>query len=237
MVAWSKDQVEEELRRRGWYGNERPIQGGIQYLLTDGTPIDWYQSTGKVVVRGKETSLKREAMEVFSEMATVTPSRAPEVAIKPPTPLPTRVFIVYGHDSAARDELELILRRLKLEPIIIQNLPAAGETLIERLESLTPADFACVLLTPDDEGHPYGYPEEKKPRARQNVVLELGMVLAKLGRKHVAILVKGRDIEKPSDIEGLIYIGFQEHVDEVKNSLAARLQEAGFNIQVKDLLG
>ena len=53
-----------------------------------------------------------------------------------------------------------------------------------------------MLLTPDDEGHRMGHPGEKKPRARQNVVLELGMFLSTLGRKHVAILHKG-DVELP----------------------------------------
>jgi len=236
MDTWTKEQVDEELRRRGWYQSERPIQGGIQYLLTDGTPIDWYQSTGKLVVRGRETSLKQEATKVFEGVSRVTPSAVPEVPKVAVQPSPTRVFIVYGHDSSARDELELILRRLKLEPIILQNLPATGETLIERLENLTTADFACVLLTPDDEGYPRGCPEEKKPRARQNVVLELGMVLAKLGRSHVAILVKGDNMERPSDINGLIYIGFQEHVSEITPRLGASLQQAGFNIQVKDLI-
>ncbi len=65
-----------------------------------------------------------------------------------------------------------------------------------------------MLLTPDDEGHPRDRPGEKKFRARQNVVLELGMVLAKLGRRRVAVLVKGSDLERPSDIDGLIYLQF-----------------------------
>ena len=62
------------------------------------------------------------------------------------------------------------------------------------------------------------------------------MVLTRLGRRRVAILAKGSDLEKPSDISGLIYIPFADNVDEAKSTLAANLQEAGFNIQVKDLL-
>ena len=66
----------------------------------------------------------------------------------------------------------------------------------------------CILLTPDDEGHKAGKQEEKKYRARQNVVLELGMVLARVGRKRVAILYK-ESVELPSDMRGLLYIPFQ----------------------------
>ena len=67
-----------------------------------------------------------------------------------------RVFVVYGHDTAARDALELLLHKMGLEPIILQNLPAAGDTIIEKLESYlgehANVGFACELLTPDDEG-------------------------------------------------------------------------------------
>ena len=94
-----------------------------------------------------------------------------------------------------------------LEPIVLALLPAQGDTIIEKLEHYLGehgnVGFACVLLTPDDEGHLAGKLEEKKYRARQNVVLELGMVLARLGRRRVAILHK-QSIELPSDIDGLI---------------------------------
>src|SRR5262249_51035258 len=87
--------------------------------------------------------------------------------------------------------------------------------------------FACVLLTPDDEGFIKGQPEAKRYRARQNVVLELGMVLARLGRKRVAILHKG-SVELPSDIAGLLYIAFEERVDEVSGRLYQELTNAGY---------
>jgi len=146
------------------------------------------------------------------------------------------IFIVYGHDTDAREQLELLLRRLKLEPVILANLVAEGQTIIEMLEKhRASVKYACVLLTPDDEGHKRERPADKKSHARQNVVLELGMFLSTLGRKHVAILHKG-EVELPSDIHGLVYIPFQKHVSEVKQRLAAELQEAGFHINIKDLL-
>ncbi len=63
--------------------------------------------------------------------------------------------------------------------------------------------------------------------ARLNVVLELGMVLANLGRKRVAILRK-KTVEQPSDIDGLIYLPFDEHIDEIKIKLYRELQAAGY---------
>ena len=148
------------------------------------------------------------------------------------------IFIVYGHDTAARNELELTLRRMGFSPVVLGNVPAGGETIIEKLETYIgqsgKAKYACVLLTPDDEGHRTGAATEKKYRARQNVVLELGMVLARLGRKRVAILRK-KTVEQPSDIDGLIYIPFDEHIDEIKVKLYQELQAAGYKPRVDAL--
>jgi predicted nucleotide-binding protein len=122
-----------------------------------------------------------------------------------------------------------------LDPIVLQGVPAQGDTIIEKLEHYLGergnVGYACVLLTPDDEGHVAGEPKEKKYRARQNVVLELGMVLARLGRRRVAILHKA-SVELPSDIAGLIYIPYKERVDEAKMKLYAELKAAGYNPKV-----
>ena len=71
-------------------------------------------------------------------------------------------------------------------------------------------------------------PEAKRYRARQNVMLELGMVLGKAGRRRVAILHK-YSVELPSDIHGLIYIPFQERIEEVRNQLFKELRGAGYD--------
>jgi predicted nucleotide-binding protein len=57
------------------------------------------------------------------------------------------------------------------------------------------------------KSHRTYHPDEKKFRARQNVVLELGMLLSSLGRSKVAILMKNPGkMERLSDIQGLLYI-------------------------------
>ena len=235
MADSNKESVERTIREKNWYESDREIQHGHQFILTDGTSVNCY-STGRVVVQGKDTDIKREAEKIFSGKSAVSGRRSRSKDGMDAAPAsPKRVFIVYGHDRDARDQLELLLRRLKLEPVILQNLPGGGDTIIEKLEQLTDADFACVLLTPDDEGCKRGENSKLRPRARQNVVLELGMVLAYLGRPRVAILVKGNEIERPSDVDGLIYIPFSDSVDDAKNKLAANLQKAGFDIQIEDL--
>jgi predicted nucleotide-binding protein len=130
-----------------------------------------------------------------------------------------------------------MLRRWGLEPLILDQLHSGGQTIIEKLENLREdAKFAVVLVTPDDEGHAKDKPEEKAYRARQNVVLELGMMLAHLGRARVAILMKSDvTMERPSDIQGLLYMPFKDDVEEAKVTLAKELDAQGIHVNVKSL--
>ena len=45
-----------------------------------------------------------------------------------------KVFVVYGHDQVARTQLEAMLRRWDLEPLILDQLASSGNTIIEKLE-------------------------------------------------------------------------------------------------------
>lgn len=149
-----------------------------------------------------------------------------------------KVFVVYGHDATSRTQLEAMLRRWGLEPLILDQLPTEGQTVIEKLEgALSEASFGVVLATPDDEGHRANRPDEKAYRARQNVVLELGMLLTKLGRQNVAVLLKTQEnMERPSDIQGLIYVPFKDDIEkEAGLSLAKTMAARGYQIDIKKL--
>ena len=241
MTRWSKDELEAALNSKGWILDSRDIEHAIQFELIEGVKVNLY-NTGSFTFGGPKSDFK-SAVEAFVKAGPdgAEAGRQEHGIDKGNPQVPSeserRVFVVYGHDTDARDDLELILRRVQVNPIILQNIPGVGDTLIEKLEALTDADFACVLLTPDDIGAANATPKNLRPRARQNVVLELGMVLSRLGRRRVAILVKGEDIEKPSDINGLIYIPFTSKVNEAANALGAALASAGFEIDIRDLLG
>ena len=218
--------------RRGVSFSEKHVQNGIRFDCKGGEILNVFD-TGRMSFQGRQsTALANELRAQYegSGEAPVLAEVQPVPALAAPAQAP--VFIVYGHDVDSRNQLELILHRMRLEPIILGKLAAAGDTIIEKLERYLGehggVGFACVLVTLDDEGHKAGKTEEKKYRARQNIVLELGMVLARLGRRRVAILHK-QSIELPSDIAGLLYIPFTERVEESKNRLFNELREASYN--------
>ena len=115
-----------------------------------------------------------------------------------------KVFVIHGHDEAARETVARFLEKLGLEPIILHEQANKGRTIIEKFEDHTDVAFAVVLLTPDDVGGLRHEQPDLNPRARQNVILELGFFLGKLGRQRVCPLVKGR-VETPSDYDGVVY--------------------------------
>lgn len=131
-----------------------------------------------------------------------------------------------------------MLRRWGLEPVILDQLPSKGQTIIEKLEDFTEdVGFGVVLATPDDIGFPMAHEDQKAFRARQNVVLELGMLLVKLGRPKVAILLGSQEaMERPSDIQGLIYIPFKDNLQKDAGLLLAKeMVSQGYDLDVKNL--
>ena len=190
----------------------KEIPHGKGLRLSNGGIINCYNS-GSHVIQGKA----QDEVRAVIEDAAITESK--------------KIFVVYGHDEIARTQLEAMLRRWDLEPIILDQQASGGQTIIEKLEEYT-ADvgYAIILATPDDEGKAKTE-SSYKSRVRQNVVLELGMFLAKLGRNRVAILWKeATDFEKPSDIQGLIYIPFKDKVDEGSVNLIRELSRQGYKI-------
>lgn len=137
-----------------------------------------------------------------------------------------KIFLVHGRDEAARDSVDLFVRNTaRVEPIVLANQPNSGLTLIEKFErEAASADYAIVLMTADDEGALAG--DAAQHRARQNVIFELGYFFGKLGRGRVAVLASP-DVEHPSDIKGLVYIGFGPGTD-WKEVLRRELNSAGF---------
>jgi predicted nucleotide-binding protein len=204
-----------------------PNNTGTQLRLKNGAVVNIFDN-GNFNVQGKNQPQVEAALGKTASVAESPPAHS----------VKRKVFVVYGHDQTSRDQLEAMLRRWGLEPLILDQLPTEGQTVIEKLEgAIAEASFGVVLATPDDEGHRANRPDERAYRARQNVVLELGMLLAKLGRQNVAILLKTQEnMERPSDIQGLIYVPFKDDIaKEAGVSLAKTMSARGYQIDVRKL--
>jgi predicted nucleotide-binding protein len=141
-----------------------------------------------------------------------------------------RIFIVHGHDEGTKETVARYISKLDLYPIILHEQPNQGKTVIEKFETHSDVEFAIVLFTPDDIGYPKDNSNNLKPRARQNVVLELGFFLGALGRNRVCVLFKG-DIEIPSDYSGVLYIPLDD-AGTWRFILAREMKSVGMDIDI-----
>ncbi|MCU1264553.1 MAG: hypothetical protein JWM21_871 [Acidobacteria bacterium] len=227
------DELKRLIELAGFAGTWTDLeQGKYVFRSTSGAVLSWWPSTGTVQIQGRDDATRSLKDAVFGAKAQELTSVAPVSAVSVETP--SQIFIVHGHDTDARDQMELALLRLGLKPFILINTSGGGKTIIEALEGRIgrdfSSDFGIVLLTPDDVGYSKkDGPERAEPRARQNVILETGMLLSSLTRSRMAILVKGH-IEIPSDLHGIIHFGYNDHLREIIPKLCQRLREAGFDL-------
>jgi predicted nucleotide-binding protein len=149
-------------------------------------------------------------------------------------PSGNRVFLVHGHDVAAKESVARFLEKLDLAPVILHEQANEGQTVIEKFESHANVSFAVVLLTPDDIGASANDPDSLKPRARQNVVLELGYFTGKLGRRRVCALFQP-GVEIPSDFHGVLFVEL-DTPGAWRAKLAQELVSSGMQINLQGLL-
>jgi predicted nucleotide-binding protein len=148
--------------------------------------------------------------------------------------LSNKVFVVHGHDEKLKEELAAFLATLGLEPIVLHKQPDMGQTIIEKFESNSDVGYAIILLTPDDIGYSSteeskGESENKRFRARQNVIFEFGYFVGRLGRNRVCCVYKG-DVELPTDVSGIIYKKIGDKFEEVAFSIIKDLKAVGYTL-------
>lgn len=149
--------------------------------------------------------------------------------------LSNKIFIVHGHDEAAKEAMARTLEKGGFEAIILHEQANSGKTIIEKIETYTDVPFAVVLYTPCDFGRAKeSNVESERYRARQNVVFEHGYLIGSLGRNSVCALVKG-DVETPGDISGVVYIPMDD-AGAWKAGLAKEMSAAGLPVDLNKLL-
>lgn len=223
---FSTEEIAEEYKR--WIGigvvtmREPPLAEEIR---------DFHDDIDKKIHR-LESIAERLELIPLSEHLQLHYEAASEPAVSTET---KKVFIVHGHDEIAKTSLEIFLREIGLDPIVLHRKADQGLTIIEKLEKHSAVGYAFILLTPDEIA--YLKDQESKPdeerkkeyRARANVVFEFGYFVGRLGRSRVCCLHTG-DVTLPSDVSGMIYKKYNEKVEEVGYSIIKDLKACGYNL-------
>ncbi|WP_174865595.1 TIR domain-containing protein [Pectobacterium polaris] len=169
-----------------------------------------FATEASIAFSNKEERPVRRARTPVLAVATVAPQT--EVSVPPMTFRTDRkkVFIVHGHDGQLKYEVARLVDELGFESIIFHEQSNNGRSIFQKLIELTATvDYAVVLYTACDTGKAAGSSQER-PRARQNVVFEHGYLLASLGADKVTA-IKDADVEKPSDLDGVLYISVDDN--------------------------
>ena len=204
------------------------LLSAIRKLIASGISLEDINQFSKIidhykVAGGSDTSAV--AKQIIGLLKGKVISEAGEV---------DKVFLVYGHDEKLLSQTARFLEKLGLQAILLREQPGQGQTIIEKLEHNSDVRFAVVLLTPDDLGKSVKE-KELRPRARQNVIFELGYFIGKLGRQNVSILYH-ESVELPSDYFGIEYIKI-----DVENAwqfrLAKELKVAGLLVDLNKVVG
>jgi predicted nucleotide-binding protein len=219
-------------------------QGAIEMATDWGGHYDDTADAQRYISEGKERSLtllrqaiKRLTEEIHAERRTgavVTLSGAAHTTPAAATVTSRKIFIVHGHDHEMKNDVARVVQLLGFEPIILHEQPNKGRTLIEKFEDHgETAGFAIVLMSADDEGRAKGS-DSLAPRARQNVVLELGYFVGKAARKRVCALMRG-GVEIPSDIVGVVFEQY-DAAGAWKLALGRELRAAGYTVDMNRLM-
>lgn len=214
----NSDELNKFKKIRFLYSGPRGYEG-IQVPLDIETYKDGLKST-KILLEVIKENIRINGLTKNKPTATQIISETKKT-------ISDKVFIVHGHDELIISQVSEVLRKLGLEPIILKDTANNGDTIIEKIERLSnEVGFGIVLYTACDIG---GKNEKDlKPRARQNVVLEHGYLMAKIGRKNTMALIKDK-VEAPSDISGLLYTPVDEH-KAWQYKLVDELKASGYNV-------
>jgi predicted nucleotide-binding protein len=210
--------------------------------ITEGTITKWRKKTGEQVERDEalfEISTEKVDAEIPAPISGIL--QEIKVGVGETVPVKTivgimaaygetEVFVVHGRNEAVKESVARFLEKLHLHPIILHEQPNKGRTIIEKFEGHSDVGFAVVLLTPDDVGELASSTGEHPPRARQNVILELGYFLGKLGRARVCVLHM-HGLEIPSDILGVLYVPYDAD-NGWRLKLAKELKAAGMPVDL-----
>lgn len=235
------DELPQALKVRNWLDLSAQLHDPARLRIEAERLAD--QIGGQIGAAGGKPALPDRMAAKLADFAASTVRRfsAPADAGSN-APVAASVFVVHGHDAAARELVCGALKSYGVEPIVLSQQLGPSQSLLQKFLAVSErANFAVVVVSPDDYGaslRQYDTPgvaeRALKFRARQNVILELGFFYGHLGWENVFVLQRPPprvfpDFEPPSDLAGAVF----DEIDEAgqwKQTLAEKLRAAGFTI-------
>lgn len=212
-----------------WAAYPRVYSGGRE---TTGLGVSEQAANVRVAASGKDKLLAH--LDALIELVGIEESPGlPASLVKAEG---SSVFIVHGHNERWVHETARFVEALGLAPVILRERPNQGRTIIEKFEDVAgQISFAVVLLTGDDLGSTADSGEDDRhPRARQNVILELGFFLGKLSRSNVCALYED-GVEIPSDYSGVLFVPLDD-TGGWRMLLAREMKAAGLPVDLNNAL-
>ncbi|MCD6181743.1 MAG: nucleotide-binding protein [Candidatus Cloacimonetes bacterium] len=133
------------------------------------------------------------------------------------------ILLLHDDDSEASKEILTLLHKNYLQPIILKEYANAGKTIINEIESDPRIQYAIAVLSPQ------ATPQSPAPRMiDQNLILELGIFIGRLGRKRVSAIIEG-DPLLPRDFHDFQYLTYSRKGEWI-HKLCKELQECGYDV-------
>ena len=238
-----------EIRQFGIYRSKKSI---LNYKLPNGETVADEEDFFYIVKCFNRAKVK--GITACIDEFDILPPQEIEEPIKTPTKPLGKVFIVHGRDEKQALRLQKYLtKRLKIDAEMFEDFKeeSGSNTIIEQLEYIkNNVGYAFIIVTPDDLGclredidkcrtttligkenikvqTVCDILDSLRTRARQNVVFEHGLFIGALGRDRVCSLFQEDTKEKPSDIDGILYVGFKKSVKETFTEITEKLRKAG----------
>ena len=189
------------------YGDFAPIQAEPNAEMSEGADERMHFR------RGQLEYLRRMIDQIF-EIRSNSELAVPEESSPSP-----RVFVSHGQASDWREVQAYIEKDIEIPTLELEQQPNLGRTVLQKLEQETySCTSAVIVMTGDDTD------SDGNPRARENVLHEIGYLQAKYGLSAVCLLHE-EDTSIPSNIHGLVYIPFPKgHVRATFGALTRELK-------------
>ncbi len=176
----------------------------------------------------EEGPLKDPLRKDFFEAPSAVPTDNSQPAEPRPQP---RIFVVSGSDQLVNGEVMEFLNTASADVVKKEDDRRRGESLLDQLNRVVSPDFAVFVLSPDF----YFYPrtqdvDRARLMAAQEIIFQLGYLVAKLGRERVLVLYQESDhFRRPTDYFDIFYVPMTANAV-WKIDLAKRLSACGISV-------